>query len=75
MANVNRVHGDQLGTPVMLTNTDGNAVWEATFAPFGETVSVNEDPDGDGTAVTMNIRLPGQYFDAEKFSRCALKKI
>ncbi len=51
--------------PVMLTNTDGNAVWEATFAPFGETVSVNEDPDGDGTAVTMNIRLPGQYFDAE----------
>ncbi len=58
-------HLDQLGTPVMLTNTDGNAVWEATFAPFGETVSVNEDPDGDGTAVTMNIRLPGQYFDAE----------
>ncbi len=65
MSNVNRVHGDQLGTPVMLTNTDGNAVWEATFAPFGETVSLNEDPDGDGTAVTMNIRMPGQYFDAE----------
>ncbi len=58
---MNLVHG----TPIMLTDTDGNAVWEATFAPFGETVSVNEDPDGDGTAVTMNIRLPGQYFDAE----------
>ena len=65
VVNVYWVHGDQLGTPVMLTNTGGNAVWEATFAPFGETVSVNEDPDGDGTAVTMNIRLPGQYFDAE----------
>ncbi len=58
---MNLVHG----TPVMLTNTDGNAVWEATFAPFGEPVSLNEDPDGDGTAVTMNIRMPGQYFDAE----------
>ncbi len=65
VVNVYWVHGDQLGTPVMLTNTDGNAVWEATFAPFGEAVSVNEDPDGDGTAVTMNIRMPGQYFDAE----------
>ncbi len=64
------VHGDQLGTPVMLTNTDGNAVWEATFSPFGEPVSVNEDPDGDGTAVTMNIRLPGQYFDAETGLNC-----
>ncbi len=62
---MNRVHGDQLGTPVMLTNTDGNAVWEATFAPFGEAVSVNEDPDVDGTAVTMNNRMPGQYYDAE----------
>ena len=26
---------------------------------------MNEDPDGDGIAVTNNFRFPGQYFDVE----------
>jgi RHS repeat-associated protein len=25
----------------------------------------NEDPDGDGVTVTVNLRFPGQYYDAE----------
>jgi RHS repeat-associated protein len=25
----------------------------------------NEDPDGDGVKVTVNLRFPGQYYDAE----------
>jgi RHS repeat-associated protein len=39
-------------------------VWKAAYTPYGSAV-VDEDPDGDGTAVTFNIRFPGQYFDAE----------
>jgi RHS repeat-associated protein len=39
-------------------------VWKAAYTPYGSAV-VDEDPDGDGTAVTFNIRFPGQYFDAK----------
>jgi len=40
-------------------------VWQAESLPFGEPVSVNEDVDGDGVAVTNNLRFPGQYQDQE----------
>lgn len=39
-------------------------VWAARPEPFGQTVP-NEDPDGDGIGFAFNLRLPGQYFDAE----------
>ncbi len=42
-----------------------HVVWQTWHEPIGAAVALNEDPDGDGTAVTMNIRMPGQYFDAE----------
>jgi len=58
------VHNDHLGTPKMLTNSTGQAVWNATAAPFGQ-ASVNDDVDGDGVEVEFNIRQPGQYFDVE----------
>ena len=51
------VHGDHLGTPQVLTDAAGAAVWDATYRPFGEaTVS---------GAPTFNLRFPGQYEDAE----------
>jgi RHS repeat-associated protein len=58
------IHGDHLGTPQFATDLDGAVVWSASYLPFGE-ASVDEDPDGDGTNYSLNIRLPGQYFDAE----------
>jgi len=36
--------------------------WDST--PFGDS-SPNEDPDGDGNTLTLNLRFPGQYYDAE----------
>jgi RHS repeat-associated protein len=39
-------------------------VWVADYAAFGEAF-VDEDPDGDLVDVALNIRFPGQYFDAE----------
>ncbi|WP_034641379.1 RHS repeat-associated core domain-containing protein, partial [Chitinilyticum aquatile] len=32
--------------------------------PFGLELP-NEDPDGDGVRLTLNLRFPGQYFDKE----------
>lgn len=58
------IHNDRLGTPKLLTDETGTPVWRAIATPFGQT-SVDEDIDGDGINVVMNIRFPGQYYDAE----------
>ena len=58
------IHNDHLGTPKLLTNQTGQPVWRALASPFGK-ATVDEDVDGDGTDVVINLRFPGQYFDAE----------
>jgi RHS repeat-associated protein len=58
------IHGDHLGTPQRVTDESGHVVWSASYLPFGE-AEVNEDPDGDGTAYSLQLRLPGQYHDKE----------
>jgi RHS repeat-associated protein len=58
------VHTDHLGTPLKMTNGTGTVIWRADYKPFGE-ADVDEDPDGNGIKVTMNLRFPGQYFDKE----------
>jgi len=58
------IHNDHLGTPQTMTNTAGAVVWRATYDPFGA-ATVDEDVDGDGQKVTLNLRFPGQYFDKE----------
>ncbi|HEX7048139.1 MAG TPA: RHS repeat-associated core domain-containing protein, partial [Gammaproteobacteria bacterium] len=58
------VHVDHLDTPQTLTDQNGNVVWKADYTAYGS-AAVDEDPDGDGTNITFNIRFPGQYFDAE----------
>jgi RHS repeat-associated protein len=62
------VHTDRLGTPLAVTSSPatGNAatIWRASYAPFG-LATVNEDPDEDLQAYAMNLRFPGQRWDAE----------
>ena len=58
------IHNDHLGTPQIVTDGSSQIVWSASYKPFGE-AAVDEDPDGDGTEYSLNIRLPGQYYDAE----------
>ncbi len=57
-------HNDHLGTPQALSDENGSVVWRAIYKPFGEAL-VNEDANGNGHLVEMNIRFPGQYFDDE----------
>ena len=61
---ISYVHSDQLGTPRALTNASEVVVWTADLQPFGSAI-VDDDPDTDGTTITMPIRFPGQRFDGE----------
>ncbi len=55
---------DHLMTPQKMVDSSGAVVWSAEYKAFGE-ATVDEDPDGDGTPATNNLRFPGQYYDQE----------
>ena len=58
------VHTDHLGSPVSMTDEAATRVWSASYDPYG-LATVNEDVDGNGNPVTVNVRFPGQYYDSE----------
>jgi RHS repeat-associated protein len=51
------LHTDHLGTPRFATNSAGTQVWSWNNDAFGVST-----PSG---ATTVNLRMPGQYYDAE----------
>jgi len=57
-------HTDHLGTPIRMTDKKGGVVWQMDHRPFGE-AEVDQDPDGDGKQVILNLRFRGQYYDSE----------
>jgi RHS repeat-associated protein len=59
---VNYVLADHLGTPRVVTNHAGTVLWSWAFQgnPFGE-----QQPTSS-SGYTLNLRYPGQYYDAEK---------
>lgn len=58
------LYTDHLATPRLGMNANGLIVWRWDSDAFGATLA-DEDPDGDGQPVTVNLRFPGQYHDAE----------
>jgi RHS repeat-associated protein len=58
---VNYVTADQLGTPRAVTDSTGAVVWQWAYQgnPFGE-----QQPTST-TSYVLNLRYPGQYYDAE----------
>ena len=52
------LHTDHLGTPILATTKEGQVSWKAIAASFGSTQIIEQD-------IEMNLRFPGQYFDAE----------
>ena len=50
---------DHLGTPVLALNKAGEATWKANYEAFGK-ARINP-----ASTAQINLRLPGQYFDAE----------
>lgn len=57
---IHYVHTDNLGTPRAVTTQSGTAIWSWPYTqnPFGE-------QPASGSNYTLNLRYPGQYFDAE----------
>ena len=61
------VETDHLGTPRAVVHPAENTIlwrWDLTPTAFGEHLP-NGNPDGDAFTYTLNLRYPGQYFDAE----------
>ena len=58
------LHTDHLNTPRVGTDDTGTVTWRWEGEAFGLTAP-NEDPDNDGVTTTVNLRFPGQYYDAE----------
>lgn len=58
------IENDHLNTPRSAYDENGNKVWSWESDAFGSTAP-NEDVDGDGNITVVNLRFPGQYFDAE----------
>ena len=52
------IHSDHRGAPVRITNPEGEIVWLADYSAWGAArLRVQE--------IEFNLRLPGQYYDAE----------
>lgn len=57
---------DHLGTPRVIIEPARNVAvwnWDLKGEAFGNS-SPNQDPDQDGSAFVMDMRFPGQHFDA-----------
>ncbi|UVL81286.1 RHS domain-containing protein [Pseudomonas putida] len=52
-------HTDQIGTPLELTDSDGQIVWQATYRSWGSIEQLVVDD------VEQNLRFQGQYSDNE----------
>ena len=60
---ISYVQTDHLGAPRTVIDRAGVQRWSWVAEPFGNSPPV-EDPVGYG-AFTLNLRMPGQYFDVE----------
>ncbi len=54
------LHTDHLGTPQLATTKEGGTSWKAASEAFGAAGLLQSQ-----SAITMNLRFPGQYFDEE----------
>jgi len=56
------VHADRLETPRLLTNASQSKAWRATLQAYGQAAITDNLA---GPHVTLNLRFPGPYADAE----------
>lgn len=52
------IHSDHLGVPRLATDGQQRVVWRAQYSAFGGATILASN-------ITLNLRFPGQYFDAE----------
>jgi hypothetical protein len=58
-------HHDHLQTPLQATDKSGNLLWAAQYNAFGRASIITPAATADKPTIQVNLRLPGQYEDAE----------
>ena len=61
------LHANHLGAPEAATDASGQLIWQASYAPFGNAkiIQASAGKSNDSRQFSLNLRLPGQYADAE----------
>ncbi|MFZ6688627.1 DUF6765 family protein [Undibacterium sp. SXout11W] len=64
------IHTDHRAAPIAMTDANQHIVWKANISEWGRVTfdqneSTNKKQSREHKQVTLNIRLPGQYYDAE----------
>ena len=67
---ISYLHTNHLGAPEAATDKQGQVIWQASYAPFGAAQIVKTSVSDKAisnpqSSFDLNIRLPGQYLDAE----------
>jgi RHS repeat-associated protein len=65
VAQIYAIVTDHLGTPQEVIDGRSQVVWQATTAAFGQAQVLYAATLANGKPFEMNLRLPGQVFDAE----------
>ncbi|MBC7699459.1 DUF6531 domain-containing protein, partial [Aquabacterium sp.] len=64
------LHTNEIGTPIAATNAQGKVIWRGSYSAYGLTKTKTTSRPGHVAqagvqGIELNLRLPGQYFDAE----------
>ena len=59
------LHANHLGAIEAVTNSAGDPIWQASYAPFGAVTIKTKTSISQPSTTTFNFRLPGQYEDEE----------
>lgn len=59
------IHNDHRGAPIAMTDKSGAVIWKATYEPFGKATVTKIPSAAAPHPPDLNLRLLGQYFDAE----------
>ena len=62
------LHNNHLGATELVTDAKGQPIWQAAYSPYGKIVQASANVAvGQGkSGFKLNLRLPGQYEDAER---------
>ncbi len=62
---VNYLHANEIGTPIGATDAAARIVWSPEYLAYGAIRGQRRGLEHGGRQFTLNLRLPGQYYDVE----------
>jgi RHS repeat-associated protein len=59
------LHANEIGTPIGATDAAARVVWSPEYLVYGAIRGQRREVEQGGLPFTLNLRLPGQYYDVE----------